>query len=265
MISLLLPANRGKDAEKGDLHLLQGSYRVLFASQKPWQGLSLPVWNVGRGTDWGLLNHMDDVRDPAWSDGVLRPSQFEDLLRRLHPDRERAGESYEMLRRKLIKFFEWNAGLPAEDLADETLDRVARKLTEEVVHDICAFAAGVAKRVRQEAYKRAAKRPHISDLPNRETMFRDFRNPENIMEDQTETERRARCLRVCMQRLAGGDRELFLKYHQQGGHHLRYRIDLATKLGLTIGAMRVRINRVRASLEKCTRNCVAKGPRATGT
>lgn len=161
------------------------------------------------------------------------------------------------MRRKLIKFFEWNSGFPAEDLADETLDRVARKLAEEVVHDLSAFAAGVAKRVRQEAYKQAARRSQVSDQSDQETVFRDFRNPETIIQDQRESERRVRCLRVCMQRLADGDRELFLRYHHQAGQHLEYRVDLAEKFGLTIGALRVRINRLRDNLEKCTRNCVS--------
>jgi DNA-directed RNA polymerase specialized sigma24 family protein len=211
------------------------------------------------GNDRGLLSHMDDVRDPASSEGLLRPAQFEGLLQRLDPDRERAGESYEKLRRKLIKFFEWNSGFPAEDLADETLDRVARKLTEEVVHDLSAFAAAVAKRVRQEAYKRVARRPLVSDLPDRETVLPDFKNPESILQDKTESERRARCLKVCMQRLADRDRQLFLTYHSEGGQRLQDRLDLAKKLGLTIGALRVRINRVRDNLEKCTRNCAALG------
>jgi len=199
---------------------------------------------------------MDDAKDPASSDDVLRV-QFEGLLQRLDPDRDRAGELYEKLRRKLIKFFEWNFCIAAEDLADETLDRVARKLTEEVIHDLPAYTAAVAKRIKQEANRQALRSVPVPDLPNQEAVLRDPSDPEKIMQDKAESGRRARCLHLCMQRLAERDRELFFTYHREVAARMEYRLNLARKLGLTIGALRVRINRMRDSLESCTRKCMA--------
>jgi hypothetical protein len=49
---------------------------------------------------------------------------FERLLLCLNPDRKRAGEEYELLRLKLIKYFSLRACLGAEELADETLNRL---------------------------------------------------------------------------------------------------------------------------------------------
>jgi len=198
---------------------------------------------------------MDDGKDPASSDEVLR-AQFEGLLQRLDPDRDRAGEFYERLRRKLIKFFEWNFCIAAEDLADETLDRVARKLTEEVIHDLPAYTAAVAKRIKQEANRQALRSVPVPDLPNQEAVLRDPSDPEKIMQDKAESGRRARCLHLCMQRLAERDRELFLTYHDEVAARIEYRLNLARRLGLTIGALRVRINRMRDSLESCTRKCM---------
>ena len=84
---------------------------------------------------------------------ALRAAQFRRLLLRLDADRDRAGEKYEDLRRKLIRYFEWNPRFPVEALADETLDRVARKLATEEIHDLPAFVWAVAKNVRQEEQK----------------------------------------------------------------------------------------------------------------
>src|SRR5262245_41567772 len=55
---------------------------------------------------------------------------FDKLLIRLNPDRERAGEEYELLRLKLLTYFRSRAYLRAEDLADETLNRLAKKIAE---------------------------------------------------------------------------------------------------------------------------------------
>jgi len=57
----------------------------------------------------------------------LKSADFEVLLQRLDSDRECAGEKYEDIRRKLIRFFRWNDCFPGDDLADQTFDRVAQK------------------------------------------------------------------------------------------------------------------------------------------
>jgi len=203
---------------------------------------------------------MDDAQAPISPDS-LRSAQFEGLLRRLDPDRERAGQLYENLRRKLIKFFEWNSCFSAEDLADETMDRVAQKVGEEVIQDLPAFATGVAKRVRQEAHKRAGRMVRVPDLPLKENFFADPKNPEKEIQDKMEGERRSKCLHICIQRLPDRERELFLNYYNATGEYTQYRLKLAKTMGLTIGTLRVRVNRLRDVLEKCTRKCAAS-PRA---
>src|SRR5260221_14093326 len=77
----------------------------------------------------------------------LTPLEFETLLARLHPARSGAAQEYELLRRKLAKFFERNQLLQAEELADETIDRVAGKLATDEIRDEGLFASGVARLV----------------------------------------------------------------------------------------------------------------------
>lgn len=187
---------------------------------------------------------------------AARALQFQNLLVRLHPDRNLAGEKYEELRRKLIKFFEWNSCFPAEDLVDETFDRVARKLDAEEVRDVPAFTWGVAKNVRQEAQKRAARLVPISDLPHGAAPLREKLDLENAIQQRMDERQRSRCFNLCLQRLAEQDRELFLKYHSAGNQTATDRQHLAASFQLTIAALRVRINRIREKLEKCVANCM---------
>ncbi len=68
---------------------------------------------------------------PSFPRGDLTGDKFESLLLRLDADRNRAGEKYEEIRWKLIRFFQWSSCLHAEDCVDETFNRVAEKLTTE--------------------------------------------------------------------------------------------------------------------------------------
>jgi hypothetical protein len=65
-------------------------------------------------------------------DWVVTQSAFDRMLAELDPDRERAGEKYEQIRQKLMKFFQWRgcSSSAAEEHTDRTIDRVARKVEE---------------------------------------------------------------------------------------------------------------------------------------
>src|SRR5688572_19620497 len=78
----------------------------------------------------------------------LTRESLDGLLALLDADRERAGEEYEVLRARLVRIFEWRGSVAPEEHADETLNRVARKVGEgEAVRDVHAFAGGVARLV----------------------------------------------------------------------------------------------------------------------
>jgi RNA polymerase sigma factor (sigma-70 family) len=181
--------------------------------------------------------------------------RFEGLLRLLDPDRDRAGEKYERLRRRLIKFFEWNSCFPAEDLADTTFERLARKIEEVQIRDVAGLAWGIAKNLRQEARREAGRTIHLQDLPGSEDDLPGTLNQEQAIHEKMQEERRFQCLKLCLQRLAESDREVFLAYHNVSGEQLHYRQRLAKRLGLTLGTLRVRVNRARDELEKCVRKC----------
>lgn len=79
-------------------------------------------------------------------------------------DRERAGVQYEQIRRKLLTFFRGRGVTHAEDAADETIDRVAKKLLAgEVILKVKAYLLGVARKVASEILKKTKDVP-ISDV-----------------------------------------------------------------------------------------------------
>src|ERR1041385_1863415 len=55
---------------------------------------------------------------------------FDRLLSWLDPDRDRAGGRHEKIRRKLILFFASRGGASPEDMADECINRVIKRLPE---------------------------------------------------------------------------------------------------------------------------------------
>ena len=68
---------------------------------------------------------------------TLTAEAFAKLLACLDPDAETAGEKYEAIRQKLVKFFDWRGAHFPEDCADETLNRVTRKIDEgDVIQDV---------------------------------------------------------------------------------------------------------------------------------
>lgn len=91
---------------------------------------------------------------------------FRLLLSRLGTDDERAGVSFERIRRGLIKFFDWRGASWPEECADMTLDRLARKIEQGVaVVDVAAFAYGIARLVLQEALRSDARRESLDVEP----------------------------------------------------------------------------------------------------
>jgi DNA-directed RNA polymerase specialized sigma24 family protein len=192
---------------------------------------------------------MQDAKASANKD-KLTSAQFEGLLQRLDLDRERAAQAYEKLRRQLIKFFEWNCGCVATDLVDDTFDRVAQRLGTLEVPDLVAFTWGVARKVRQEAEKRGAKMIGASGSDEESTLG-DHGTTEEQLYQKIDAEQQLRGLYRCVQRLGIDDQKLFWAYYRPGQHPTA-RKQLAESLGLTMNALRVRMNRLRERVEQCT-------------
>ena len=83
-------------------------------------------------------------------DGGANAATFEQFLFWLGPDPESAARKYEVIRDRLIMMFRARRCVFAEDLADTTFERVARKLTDLTTGftgDPARYFYGVAKKV----------------------------------------------------------------------------------------------------------------------
>ena len=187
----------------------------------------------------------------AW---VLDGEAFRRLLSRLDPDPEAAGERYEVLRRKLLLFFAGRGCPEPEEGADETLDRVTRKVAEgERIEDLGAFAYGVARRVLSEAGRR--------DRSRRRALRRLLAPP--AAASSMESEAGVECVARCTRRLEPSDRDLILEYYAGSGRQQPdERREMAARRGISPMALRLRVYRLRRSLEACTRRCLDGGLRA---
>jgi len=187
----------------------------------------------------------------------LTEEAFAKLMNRLDADPERAGARYEGIRRQLLRFFEWRGASFPEERADETLNRVARKLDEGAeIAEIGSYCHGIARLVLLEAFRsRDSLRAPMEEAPA------DLAAPETGAE-VTEKELYLNCLEACLQNLAPENRELIIGYYQDDKRdRIRKRIALAERLGLRRDALANRAQRARDKLEDCVERCAMKKSR----
>jgi RNA polymerase sigma factor (sigma-70 family) len=175
---------------------------------------------------------------------------FEALLRWLDADRDGAGRRYEEIRRALIKIFASRGCAEPEHLADETINRVCRrvgKVAPGYVGDCALYFYGVAQRVHLEHLRRERRRARRLRLVESTQLAAAIADS---------FEREFRCLERCIARLPARSRELLLEYY---GADRRAKIDarkqLAARLGIEPGALRLRVFRLRNAVARCVRAC----------
>jgi RNA polymerase sigma factor (sigma-70 family) len=171
-------------------------------------------------------------------------------LRRLSEDSEAAAKEYETIRRKLALFFEMRGNTSADSLADDTIDRVARRLDEgEVVSNLRAYFYGVARRVLLESERRSFRERGALDAQRRLA----------TIDSQPELEElRVTCLKRCLLELPEDSRNLILAYYEAGrGPTEEARKLLADRLGISYGNLKIRAHRIRGKLEACLNEYLA--------
>ena len=177
-------------------------------------------------------------------------SSFDKLLAWLSPDRENAGARYEEIRRRLINVFQHRGATSSEDLADETIERVTKKvdqIADNYVGDPARYFYGVAKNV----YLEYARKSVAASLPPIPT--------ESFYDRSGALELEHECLERCLESLSQNSRELILQYYsEQKQAKLAVREQMSERLEIPLNALRVRVLRIRKSLEACIRDCIAR-------
>jgi DNA-directed RNA polymerase specialized sigma24 family protein len=169
------------------------------------------------------------------------------------------GEKYLEIRRRLVLYFDRKNCASPDELADETLSRVARRLAEE--GEITGVTPAhycylVARFVFLEYRRRPDRRSVSMDvLPNLPAAFPG--SPVSPEPDVREVqEKRMNCLDRCLQTLQTGQRELITEYYRgERAAKIEHRAALAARLGVTGNALGIRACRIRTLLERCVKTC----------
>jgi DNA-directed RNA polymerase specialized sigma24 family protein len=188
----------------------------------------------------------------------LTQEEFAKFLAVLDCDRNRAAEKYEVLRRKLVKLFERQQCIHTEELADETIDRLAKKLGSDEIRDVSLFAYGIARNICLEVRRKTHRFVSIHDY-NREGLPSGDTDPEESIIAELGNARGLECLTKCLRSLPLDCHELIIQYYQgEKQARIRQRKDLASKLGISIEALRSEANGVRDKLRSCVNRCLSK-------
>jgi DNA-directed RNA polymerase specialized sigma24 family protein len=185
----------------------------------------------------------------------LTRDAFERLLALLDSDRDRAGDRYERVRFKLVRFFEWRGSAFPEELADRTIDRVCRKITEgsEILEDPSGYFYGVARNILKESWDDQRRR--------RDAVNQSAASQRTLLaaEPPFAAERRFQCLDQCLAKLPPSARDALLRYYEgEGRAKIANRLTIAREEAMSIASLRLRMSRLRGRLQKCVGICLAQ-------
>lgn len=183
-------------------------------------------------------------------ENALNKETFDSLLRWFDRDREIAGQKYEKIRLRLIQIFIHRGCFEAEELADETINRVLFKLPDVVVEysgDPALYFQGVANFVHLEWLRKQRKIEHIEMEKAKDDSFRENK------------EKSFSCLEKCLSEISAEQRKLIVDYYQkEKGEKIEHRKNLARALGININVLQVRAHRIRQILHDCVEECAAE-------
>jgi hypothetical protein len=193
----------------------------------------------------------------------LSTERFLGLLSWLDSDRSKAAEKYVLLRHKLVRAFERLPYSDPDDLADQAIDRIAKRLEGETIHNLNSFAYAVAMKISLETRRTSARFVSIdADVDSEERLVGE-RDPENRIIDSMRNAKTAHCLGTCLQRLAAGDHKLLLEYYKgEKQARILHRQELAQKRATTVARLRSEVNLLREKLRNCVNRCLRSNVKA---
>lgn len=193
---------------------------------------------------------------------VLTGEAFDGLLDYLAPNqREEAARKYEELRLSLLTYFATRGAADPDELADESLNRVAYRLAEgEIIRapNPIYYVLAVARNVWREQLAQPQKLVSFADLP--QELAVPIASPEELLlefEQRLQAEQKYDCFAQCLAVLAETDRTLLTEYHQgRGRAQSQQRQAMAKQFGVTLGSLRNRVSRIRERLATCVQECM---------
>jgi len=174
----------------------------------------------------------------------MNQDDFDRFLAWLDPNRDEADKRYIEIHRWLIRIFRARgcSEADAEELADETITRVVRKMPEiadTYVGDPMPYLCKVARYVFLEHIRKPVPLP----VP--------------LPDPWEEKEPLHACLDHCMKELPPEDQRVAREYYAADGRaKIERRQKLAEEMGIKLNALRIRMYRIRAMLHPCINECL---------
>jgi RNA polymerase sigma factor (sigma-70 family) len=203
------------------------------------------------------------ARRPRSKPPMMTGETLDALLAYLDADREQAGQKYELIRRRLVKFFECRGCAYPEEYADATIDRVAVKIAADVsiyTNDPSMYFYGVAWNMLKDYWRRSKKQPISIEVLEEPAYGSDRLTSAPDYETDQRTEQQLEYLDQCLQVLQPECRELIKQYYEAPpGANIDNRKLLAARLGIPLNALRVRVHRIRARLRQSVSEFLYEG------
>jgi DNA-directed RNA polymerase specialized sigma24 family protein len=184
---------------------------------------------------------------------TLTQEAFDQLLLSFGDDRDSGGKKYLEIRSNLTRFFEWRGCPFPEDHADETINRIAKRVAEgEQIQNPSGYAIGVARLLILEILKgRQREQVAMNELATTSS--------EVSNDGAGDGEERIVCLRHCLEGLTSENRVLITEYYEgEKGGKIQNRKKLVEKLGIPVNTLRMRALRLRDRLQVCVEDCLSK-------
>ena len=175
------------------------------------------------------------------------------------PDRDRHAEARcAEIVRKLTMFFAGRRRPDADDLAMETLLRVAAKCREVDVSghpDRIGYFYGVARNLLHESVRSTTREAVALQSFRHEVL----RLPALDADAWQQEETVRRCLDRCLANLQPRARRLVVCYHEStGAEKIAAHRSLADQFGKSVNALRIEVHRIRKTLLECVSACLGQ-------
>jgi len=183
---------------------------------------------------------------------TLTQEAFDRLLLSFGDDRDSGGTKYLEIRSNLTRFFEWRGCPFPEDHADETFNRIAKRVAEgEEIQNPSGYAMGVARLLVLEIVKgRHREQLALNEMTSTSS---------ELSAEPDDAEERIGCLRTCLSGLSIENRQLITEYYEgEKGDKIQNRKKLVEKLGIPVNTLRMRALRLRDRLQVCVEDCLSR-------
>ena len=163
------------------------------------------------------------------------------------------------MRRRLVSYFDRRNRVDADELTDDTFNRIAHTLAQgEVIatRPPARYCYIVAKFVLLEGFRRDRKYVRVDGRRDGDVHRTTRISLVPVDDRQDVNEQRLDCLDRCLAGLRPDQRDLAIEYYRDARRQrIERRRDLARRLGITANALAIRACRLRDALMTCVEAC----------